>query len=71
MKPDVKYWKYKSLAEIQALDDETLMKVFEELKQAIKIFNDAHTPVTDEMFWQLMVIPNEVSKRLENEKKDR
>lgn len=63
MTENIENWTYKSKAEIEALDDATLVTVNTELAAAIKVFHDMRVPMTDEMFWQLMVIPEEVEKR--------
>lgn len=63
MTKNVENWTYKSKAEIEALPDNILMKTYKELTGAIKAFHNANVPMTDEMFWQLMVIPLEIQKR--------
>ena len=63
MTKNVENWAYKSKSEVVALDDDTLMNVYKELTDAIKTFHNMHVPITDEMYWQLMIIPSEVEKR--------
>lgn len=63
MTANIENWTYKSKAEIQALDDTTLLAVQQELTNAIKLFHQHKIPMTDEMFWQMCVIPEEVAAR--------
>lgn len=63
MTANIENWAYKSLAEVEALTDADLARVHSELCKAIRLFNKARCPMTDEMFWQLMVIPGEVEAR--------
>ena len=63
MTKNVENWIYKRKAEVEVLDDVTLMEVYRELTDAIKMFHNFHIPITDEMFWQIIIIPTEVAKR--------
>ncbi len=63
MTKNVENWTYKTKAEIEALSDEKLCEVFKDLVDAIIFFAQYVQPMSDEMFWQLCVIPGEVKKR--------
>lgn len=60
---NVENWTYKSKAEVEALDNKTLVDAYKDLCTAIKNFSNAHLPWTDEMFWQFVVINNILSAR--------
>lgn len=63
MTNNVENWTYKSKAEIEALDDKTLVQVQKELSEAFKMFGQHKVAATDEMVWQLMVVPGVVASR--------
>ncbi len=63
MTPNVRHWKYKNKADIEALSDDQLLKLEKDLADGIRLFNEMKTPMTDEMFWQLCVVPDEVKRR--------
>ncbi len=63
MTANINNWTYKSKAELEALSDQDLNNVYQELTKAIKVFKSANTPMTDEMVWQLLVLPKIINDR--------
>lgn len=63
MVKNVKNWQYKTKVEIEALNDADLIKLDEELTKAMKLFSQHKVEFTDEMVWQLMVVPGIMVER--------
>lgn len=63
MTTNIENWTYKSKKELEALNDDQLLKVEEELGFAIREFRRFQINLTDEMVWQLMVVPSIVHER--------
>ncbi len=63
MTKNVGNWTYKSKAELEALGDNQLLEVEKELSEAIRTFRTAMIPLSDEMVWQLMVVPQVMAAR--------
>lgn len=60
---NVDKWQFKKKSEIEALDDDQLKKLYEDLSIAVKEFKRAKIPPTDEMVWQLLTVPSIVRQR--------
>jgi hypothetical protein len=59
MTKNIENWALKSLSEVEALSDQDLIQTYCELRTAVRIIK----PMTDEMFWLVMVLPGEVKRR--------
>jgi len=63
MTKNIENWTYKSKAELEVLDDKTLIQLDKSLTSSLKAFRTAMIPPTDEMVWLLMVLPQVMSER--------
>lgn len=55
---NVENWRFKTKAEVEALPKDELEAVRKDLYDTIKLFHQHGTPMTDEMFWLMIVLPN-------------
>ena len=63
MTANIQNWQYKHRSEIEALSNEVLVKLYHDLTDAITTFHKYKVPMSDEMFWQLVVSTEEINRR--------
>lgn len=65
MTGNVASWKYKTLAEVQALPTSALIADWKDLTESIRLFHQNRMPWTDEMFWMFVTLSSVMAERAE------
>lgn len=63
MTGNVASWKYKTLAEVQALKTSVLIAEWKDLAESMRLFHQNHMPMSDEMFWMFVTLSSMTTRR--------